>query len=102
MHIEPVNNAVIFQFVDEALHSKFLNTAKSGVLISAHNAAQSEKPRWGKVTHIGPEVKDVQPGDFILVDPGKWTMGFYVDDVRYWKTDETVIAATADEPGTIY
>ena len=43
-----------------------------------------------------------QVGDHVLIEAGKWTTGFYVDGVRYWKTDDEVVLALGDEPTTTY
>lgn len=102
MQIEAVNNNVIFQFIDETLSSKFVNTTKSGILIPLDNT-QSQIPRWGRVTHVGPDVTDIEVDDFILIEKGKWTQGFYVNDVRYWKTDNREVLATSNEtPDSVY
>lgn len=103
MNIESVNNNVIFKFIDETLHNKFINSSKAGIVISSLDIAkQSNIPRWGRVTKVGPLVEHINEGDYILIEQGKWTQGFYVDNVRYWKTDDKMIMATSDEPGTVY
>ncbi len=38
------------------------------------------KPRWGKVYAVGPEQKDVDVGDWIYVEHGRWTRGIAVED----------------------
>jgi co-chaperonin GroES (HSP10) len=46
----------------------------SGLYIpSANGKASGISPRWGKVWAIGPEQKDVQLGEWILVEHGRWT-----------------------------
>jgi chemotaxis signal transduction protein len=60
-------------------------------------------PRWGLAISVGPDTIEVKDGDYILVEPGKWTTGFHVDqDTRIWKTDEDHIIATSDTPGSTY
>jgi len=54
------------------------------------------------VTDIGPDVKDVVVGDYVLVDAGKWTPSFELDGQRAWKTDETNIVFSSDTPSTAY
>lgn len=33
------------------------------------------KPRWCKVFKVGSDIKDVQTGDWILVEHGRWSRG---------------------------
>lgn len=101
-NIEAVGNNVIFQFVEHSLYGRFVNEAASGLLISSEDTSQTTYPRWAKVTHVGPEARDVKAGDYALIEAGKWTTGFKVGDQRYWKTDDTVIILVSDTPGTTY
>ena len=93
---------VLFQFIEDAIGNRFVNKAASGIIISSTDLNQSGIARWGKVTHIGEQVDEVQVGEYILLEPGKWTAGFYVDGTRYWKTDVDQILLTADEPTGTY
>jgi len=34
------------------------------------------KPRWAKVYAVGPKQKDVKPGEWVLIEHGRWTRGF--------------------------
>lgn len=97
-----VKDHVIFQFVEKHLGNRFINEAHSGLLISSEDTYQTNLPRWGRATHVGPDVTDVQPGDYIMIEPGKWTTGFRVNDEKFWKTDESVIMATSDSPSPTY
>lgn len=100
--IVPIKNNIIFQFVEDVTSTRFVNSSKAGLIISSQDGNQSAIPRWGKVTQVGPNVKDVKEGDYILIEAGKWTTGFYVDKVRYWKTDEDVVLAQSDTPTSTY
>ena len=60
------------------------------------------RPRWGKVYAIGPEQKDIQVGQYILISHGRWTRGIKIDDgtgekvIR--KVDNKDILLISDEP----
>lgn len=60
------------------------------------------RPRWGKVYAIGPEQKDVQVGQYILISHGRWTRGIKIDDgsgekvIR--KVDNKDILLVSNEP----
>jgi len=38
------------------------------------------RPRWGKVYAVGPDQQDIQVGDWICVEHGRWTRGIDVED----------------------
>ena len=100
--IEAIQNNIIFQFVEDVTQTRFVNTAASGILIASDDGNQTVYPRWGKALHVGPDVREVKPGDYILIERGAWTFGFKVEDIRYWKTDESKVIGVADEAGTTY
>lgn len=100
--METVSNNVIFQFVENSLYGRFINTHHGGLLISSEDTYQTNLPRWGKAVVVGEECTCVKPGDYILIEGGKWTTGFYYGEERYWKTDESVIICASDEPGTTF
>ena len=69
MNIKPLNDSVIFQFLDTITGGSFATKTKSGIILTNKNTDEnSQKPRWGKVFAVGPDVKDVKEGDYIF-DP---------------------------------
>jgi len=106
MQVQAVENNIIFQFVDETTTTRFKNTSESGFLISSEDGNQTAAARWGEVVAVGPNVKEVKPNDFILIEPGKWTMAFTFDGnptgERFWKTDEDRVIATSDSSSHAY
>ena len=54
-------------------------TSKGGIIIqSLDGKSEGIKHRWGRVWAIGPEQKDVQVGEWILLEHGRWTRGVTV------------------------
>ena len=54
---------------------------KSGIIIRSDDGkSEGVKPRWCRVWAVGPEQKDVQVGDWILVEHGRWTRGVTYED----------------------
>lgn len=48
----------------------------AGIILPSDDGKDSGiRPRWGKVYAIGPDQKDVNVGQWILVDHGRWTRG---------------------------
>ena len=102
LDINPLRQGVVFQFIEETTTTRFINSTRSGLLVSAQDGQQAQRPRWGKVVAIGPEVKEVKPADYVLIESGMWTTGFYVDGKRFWKTDESKVLGIGDEPTATY
>lgn len=57
--------------------SQLLN---GGIILGDDNGKVSGiRPRWLRVYSVGEHIKDVQPGDWILVEHGRWTR-----TVEFW------------------
>lgn len=53
----------------------------SGILLPPDNGKSSGiRPRWGRVYAVGPNHKDVVPGQWICVAHGRWTRGLDIED----------------------
>lgn len=71
--IKPLGNKVIGHMVD----SYGERTTTGGLIVQEDNgSADSIRPRWFEVTHVGPEQNDVSVGDHVLVAHGRWSRGF--------------------------
>lgn len=56
-------------------------TTASGIVIQSDDGKNHGiKPRWCRVWAVGPAQLDVQVGEWILVEHGRWTRGVKVDD----------------------
>ena len=80
-------------------------TLKSGIVLRSDNGqSHGVKPRWAKVYKIGPQQKDVQVGQWILIEHGRWTRKLKIDDgegvKEIQKVDIDAIIAVSDEPPT--
>lgn len=56
------------------------------VLLNDNGKGTGIRPRWGQVTAVGPEQRDVSPGQWICVAHGRWTRGLEIEDGRGKKT----------------
>ena len=54
-------------------------TATGLIIPSDDGKSFGIKPRWAKVYSVGPTQKDLVPGDYILVEHGRWTRGVNFD-----------------------
>lgn len=75
----------------------------SGIIIRDDNGKQEGiRPRWAKVWKVADDVTDVSPGQWILVEHGRWTMNITVKDENgdnfvFNKIDPAGILAVQDE-----
>ena len=54
---------------------------QSGLILPNDNGTSlGIRPRWGRVYAIGPEQKNVQVGQWIMVAHGRWTRGIDIED----------------------
>lgn len=60
------------------------------------------RPRWGKVYAVGPNVKDINVGQYICISHGRWTRGIKIEDesgeLTIRKVDPKDILCVSDEP----
>lgn len=57
-----------------------MQRTSSGIFVPADDGKSTGiHPRWGKVWAVGPEQKDVNIGDWVLVEHGRWTRGIEVE-----------------------
>jgi co-chaperonin GroES (HSP10) len=75
--VRPIHNRVIVS----DMHFGESKTA-GGIIISSDDGKdRGIKPRWGRVVSKGLDNKDpYEIGDWILVEHGRWTRGFEVED----------------------
>ena len=74
---------------------------KSGIILSSDNGtSRGIHPRWGKVYAIGPEQAEVQVGQWVLVEHGRWTRGHKLEDGRQLRRVEVaaMMLVSDDEP----
>ena len=53
----------------------------SGIILQSDNGkSHGIHPRWAQVYAVGPEQKDVSPGQWVLIEHGRWTRGIKIED----------------------
>ena len=50
------------------------------ILMNDNGTTLGIRPRWGRVYAVGPKQKDVQVGQWVCVDHGRWTRGLDIED----------------------
>ena len=82
--------------------------SKGGLVLLQDDMKNSGiRPRWAKVYSIGPNVKDVDVGQYIMVSHGRWTRGIKIEDengnqITIRKVDPKDILLVSDEPVNDY
>jgi co-chaperonin GroES (HSP10) len=96
--LKPLNDTII---VSEMSFDQRLS--QGGILLINDDMKSSGiRPRWGKVYAVGPEQKDVQVGQYIMIAHGRWTRGIKIEDdngeqiIR--KVDPKDVLMVSDDP----
>ena len=78
------------------------------ILINDDGKGYGIRPRWGKVYSVGPKQLDVEEGQWIMVDHGRWSRGYLIEDAKDMllvsnekPTDDTQSMATSIESNSM-
>lgn len=101
---QPIGKNFLFTFLSQTKRGMFAQKSSGRIYIP--NAApttdeQGLLARWVKVEAIGPDVKNFNVGDIVLIEPLKWTIGYIFGNQRLWKSDESQVMATTDSDESI-
>lgn len=108
MQIKAIRNKIIVQFLDQInSDGTFTNRAKpsSSMLImptKRSDFSEQSVARWAVVTSVGSEVAEIAIGDYVLIEPLKWTTSVEVDGQKYWQTEEQFIMAITNDINDTY
>lgn len=90
-------------FVSDLDHG--IRVTARGIIIPDDNMKDHGiRPRWGCVFAVGSEVDDLQPGDWVYVEHGRWTNGIDLElpdgTVRIWRVEypQSVLIASDRDP----
>lgn len=74
-NIRPLKDTIIVSDME------FGQRISQGGLIIPNDDMKSSgiRPRWAKVFAIGPEVSDINVGDYIYIAHGRWTRGVTIE-----------------------
>lgn len=100
MKIMPINNNIIFTFVDRVNSKGEFEREKteSGILLQSSFDESAKSPRWVNVVAVGPECKHVKVGMQALLPNLRWTSHIEVEERKVWRSDETQVVAVRDNP----
>lgn len=99
MNLKPINNTILFQFVDPVnTKGEFEGgVSAGGIQLQSGHQDSATRPRWVTVTGVGPDVTIVKVGQRALLPALRWTPVIKFDGDKFWKTDATEIVAVIDE-----
>lgn len=105
MQYEPIKITKLRAINDHILISNMYfgeRTTESGLIIRNDDGkTEGIRPRWGKVFAVGPEQKDIEVGQWILVEHGRWTRKVKIENEtgihEIQKVDNAAILAISDE-----
>jgi co-chaperonin GroES (HSP10) len=78
----------------------------SGIILTNDDGKSTGiRPRWGQIYAVGPEQKDVRPGQWICVAHGRWTRGLDIEDSAGARTirridPRDILLVSDDYPGS--
>jgi co-chaperonin GroES (HSP10) len=99
MKIRPLGKRVIVSFMERGERK-----LGSGIVLPSDDGKETGiRPRWAQVYAMGEGVPDINVGDWVLIEHGRWTRGLTIRDgdenrVLYQVDWENGILASADEP----
>lgn len=79
-----------------------------GIIIPDDNGkSEGIRPRWGKVYSVGEDITDVAPGQWILIENGRWTRMLKVkeedgSEIQLWGVEwpQSVMLVSDTDPET--
>lgn len=79
-----------------------------GIIIPDDNGkSEGIRPRWGRVYSVGDDITDISPGQWILIENGRWTRMLKVKEedgteIQLWGVEwpQSVMLVSDDDPET--
>jgi co-chaperonin GroES (HSP10) len=96
--IRPIRDHIIVSDMEFGMQK-----TATGILIHSDNGKSSGvKPRWGRVWAVGPEQTEVKVGEWIMIEHGRWTRTFEVEQddgsvLELRRVDNSAVLMSADE-----
>lgn len=92
--ITPIRNHILVVDMDSE-NEKVVNGI---IILSETGSDRGIHPRQALVHAVGPDQDEINPGDWIMVEHGRWTRGVKLEDGKvYRKVDPDAILAVSDE-----
>ena len=93
---KPLKNQLFCTEMDEGVH----RTAGGIILRDDQGSSEGIRPRWAKVAYKGEGIDDVEIGEWVLIEHGRWaprmTLEFPDHKIDVWKVDQNAILLVSD------
>ena len=100
MKLKAIGNKILCHYIE-----KGQQLSRGGiVLIDDDNREEGIRPRWMQIYSVGPEVTSVEPGQWVMVEHGRWTHGMTMRDdnneefTLWGAEEESILLVSDDEP----
>lgn len=95
--INPLPNDILVVEMEQG------DKVKKGIIILDDNGKdRGIRPRWSKVYKVGKNIDYVKPGEYVLIEHGRWTRGIKIetsDGIIYvQKIDTNAIMGISETP----
>ena len=97
MKVKALHNKILCHYIE-----KGQQTLASGIILMDDNAREAGiRPRWMQVYSVGPKVKDIRDGQWVMVEHGRWTHGMTIRDddgkeLTLWAAEEESVLLVSD------
>jgi co-chaperonin GroES (HSP10) len=96
--VTPIGDKILVSHMDFGMEK----TAAGIYVPSDDGKTQGIRPRWGKVWAIGPDQHDVKVGEWILIEHGRWTRKYEIEQedgtiLKVHGVDNKAVMISADE-----
>lgn len=96
--IRPLRDQVIVRDMSFAER----RTSAGVILLADNGERRGIRARWAQIFAVGPERTDLQPGQWILLEHGRWTRGVHLttpdgEQVLISRVDNQAILAVSDQ-----
>lgn len=90
--IRPIRNKVLVTDIESGGR-----VTSAGIIIPDDDGKERGiRPRWARVYAVGDGIKDIEPGQWILISHGRWSRG-----VPLGKGDQAIILRQVDYPEAV-
>lgn len=96
MRVKPLSKHFFFKFANEFAGGKFIEKSGSSIILTNQAIDTQHAPRWAEIIEVGPDVKNVEVGDIVLLDAMKWTRAIDFDNMKFWKSDDDQVLCKVD------
>lgn len=96
-NVKPLKDTILVKNIERGIKK-----LSSGILIPDDNVKEHGiRPRWGQVYAVGENIKDIKPGQYILIEHARWSRGIAVnidgEEFYLHKVENNSILAISDE-----